>query len=124
LIGYGSFISVDPTIPTLWFICVYDHNNTDQLTSASMLRTWNDYQSQSRITLLHGTSSFFLQLRREKISERMRQLQALVPHHKSNDKATMLGEIIEYIKFMQLQVHVSQHPRLIVTRSFPKISLS
>ncbi|GAQ78383.1 basic helix-loop-helix DNA-binding superfamily protein [Klebsormidium nitens] len=45
-------------------------------------------------------------LRREKISERMRQLQALIPHHKSNDKATMLGEIIEYIKFMQLQVHV------------------
>lgn len=40
----------------------------------------------------------------------MRQLQALIPHHKSNDKATMLGEIIEYIKFMQLQVHVRSCP--------------
>jgi hypothetical protein len=65
-----------------------------------------------------------LQLRREKISERMRQLQALVPHHKSNDKATMLGEIIEYIKFMQLQVHVSHHPRWILARSFRKSFLS
>ncbi|WCJ42878.1 basic helix-loop-helix (bHLH) DNA-binding superfamily protein [Euphorbia peplus] len=43
-------------------------------------------------------------LRREKISERMKNLQELVPNSTKIDKASMLDEIIEYVKFLQLQV--------------------
>ncbi|KAJ8750943.1 hypothetical protein K2173_016124 [Erythroxylum novogranatense] len=51
-------------------------------------------------------------LRREKIAERMRDLQELVPHSVKLDKASMLDEIIEYVKFLQLQVKVLSMSRL------------
>ncbi|KAE8819140.1 glycine, alanine and asparagine-rich protein [Hordeum vulgare] len=43
-------------------------------------------------------------LRRERIAERMKALQELVPNANKTDKATMLDEIIDYVKFLQLQV--------------------
>ncbi|KAM3194617.1 hypothetical protein ACQJBY_070954 [Aegilops geniculata] len=43
-------------------------------------------------------------LRREKISERMKNLQDLVPNSNKADKSSMLDEIIDYVKFLQLQV--------------------
>ncbi|CAN6563591.1 unnamed protein product [Malus baccata var. baccata] len=43
-------------------------------------------------------------LRREKISDRMKNLQELVPKSNRTDKASMLDEIIEYVRFLQLQV--------------------
>ncbi|KAH9804854.1 BHLH domain-containing protein [Citrus sinensis] len=43
-------------------------------------------------------------LRREKIAERMKNLQELVPNSNKTDKASMLDEIIDYVKFLQLQV--------------------
>jgi hypothetical protein len=49
---------------------------------------------------------FCWQIRRDKIAEKMNQLEALVPHHHKLDKASMLEEIIEYVKYMQLQVQV------------------
>ncbi|XP_068659731.1 uncharacterized protein [Aristolochia californica] len=51
-------------------------------------------------------------LRREKIAERMKNLQELVPNSNKTDKATMLDEIIEYVKFLQLQVKVLSMSRL------------
>ncbi|OVA13016.1 Myc-type [Macleaya cordata] len=51
-------------------------------------------------------------LRREKISERMKNLQELVPNSNKADKASMLDEIIEYVKFLQLQVKVLSMSRL------------
>jgi hypothetical protein len=45
-------------------------------------------------------------LRREKISDRMKNLQDLVPNSNKADKASMLDEIIDYVKFLQLQVKV------------------
>ncbi|KAM0823754.1 hypothetical protein ACQ4PT_070660 [Festuca glaucescens] len=44
------------------------------------------------------------QLRRERIAERMKALQELVPNANKADKASMLDEIIDYVKFLQLQV--------------------
>ncbi|KAG6470928.1 hypothetical protein ZIOFF_072018 [Zingiber officinale] len=44
------------------------------------------------------------QLRRERIAERMKALQELVPNANKTDKASMLDEIIDYLKFLQLQV--------------------
>ncbi|KAL2322142.1 hypothetical protein Fmac_026521 [Flemingia macrophylla] len=45
-------------------------------------------------------------LRRERIAERMKALQELVPNANKTDKASMLDEIIDYVKFLQLQVKV------------------
>ncbi|KAL2903779.1 Transcription factor bHLH66 [Bienertia sinuspersici] len=51
-------------------------------------------------------------LRRERIAERMKGLQELVPNANKTDKASMLDEIIDYVKFLQLQVKVLSMSRL------------
>ncbi|KAF3501802.1 hypothetical protein F2Q69_00044028 [Brassica cretica] len=51
-------------------------------------------------------------LRRERIAERMKSLQELVPNTNKTDKASMLDEIIEYVRFLQLQVKVLSVSRL------------
>ncbi|XP_074559281.1 uncharacterized protein LOC141815261 isoform X2 [Curcuma longa] len=51
-------------------------------------------------------------LRREKIAERMKNLQELVPNSNKIDKASMLDDIIDYVKFLQLQVKVLSMSRL------------
>ncbi|XP_077236482.1 uncharacterized protein LOC143877993 [Tasmannia lanceolata] len=51
-------------------------------------------------------------LRREKIADRMKNLQELVPNSNKTDKASMLDEIIEYVKFLQLQVKALSMSRL------------
>ncbi|KAI3811312.1 hypothetical protein L1987_21033 [Smallanthus sonchifolius] len=52
------------------------------------------------------------QLRRERIAERMKALQELVPNANKTDKASMLDDIIDYVKFLQLQVKVLSMSRL------------
>ena len=47
-----------------------------------------------------------LQNRRERISERLRTLQELVPNGTKVDLVTMLEKAISYVKFLQLQVKV------------------
>ncbi|KAJ9557927.1 hypothetical protein OSB04_012541 [Centaurea solstitialis] len=44
--------------------------------------------------------------RRDKINERMKTLQKLVPNSSKTDKASMLEEIIEYVKQLQAYVHM------------------
>ncbi|CAI8611401.1 unnamed protein product [Vicia faba] len=51
-------------------------------------------------------------LRRERIAERMKALQELVPNANKTDKASMLDEIIDYVKFLQVQVKVLSMSRL------------
>ncbi|XP_020095551.1 transcription factor UNE12 isoform X1 [Ananas comosus] len=51
-------------------------------------------------------------LRRERISERMRALQELVPNTNKTDRAAMLDEILDYVKFLRLQVKVLSMSRL------------
>lgn len=51
-------------------------------------------------------------LRRERIAERMKALQELVPSANKTDKASMLDEIIDYVKFLQVQVKVLSMSRL------------
>ncbi|XP_074566992.1 uncharacterized protein LOC141823603 [Curcuma longa] len=51
-------------------------------------------------------------LRRERITDRMKNLQELIPNSKKTDKASMLDEIIDYVKFLQLQVKVLSMSRL------------
>ncbi|XP_039012183.1 bHLH transcription factor RHL1-like [Hibiscus syriacus] len=51
-------------------------------------------------------------LRRVRIAERMKALQELVPNANKTDKASMLDEIVDYVKFLQLQVKVLSMSRL------------
>lgn len=60
-------------------------------------------------------------LRRERIAERMRALQELVPNSNKTDKASMLDEIIDYVKFLQLQVKVLSMSRLGSAGALPSL---
>lgn len=51
-------------------------------------------------------------LRRERIAERMKALQELVPSSNKTDRAAMLDEIVDYVKFLRLQVKVLSMTRL------------
>ncbi|XP_059625948.1 transcription factor UNE12 isoform X2 [Cornus florida] len=51
-------------------------------------------------------------LRRERIAERIRLLQDLVPSVNKSDRAAMLDEIVDYVKFLRLQVKVLSMSRL------------
>ncbi|WZZ41705.1 hypothetical protein YC2023_037964 [Brassica napus] len=44
--------------------------------------------------------------RRDKINQRMKTLQKLVPNSSKTDKASMLDEVIEYLKQLQAQVYM------------------
>ncbi|GAB4830462.1 Transcription factor une12 [Ancistrocladus abbreviatus] len=51
-------------------------------------------------------------LRRERIAERIKALQELVPNVNKTDRAAMLDEIVDYVKFLRLQVKVLSMSRL------------
>jgi len=44
--------------------------------------------------------------RRDRINEKMRALQELIPHCNKTDKASILDETIEYLKSLQMQVQI------------------
>ncbi|KAK4257539.1 hypothetical protein QN277_007113 [Acacia crassicarpa] len=73
-------------------------------------------QPKQRIRARRGQAtdphSIAERLRRERIAERMKALQELVPNGNKTDKASMLDEIIDYVKFLQLQVKVLSMSRL------------
>ncbi|GFP96401.1 transcription factor pif4 [Phtheirospermum japonicum] len=56
---------------------------------------------RSRVAEIHNLSE---RRRRDRINERMRALQELIPHSNKSDKASMLDEAIEYMKSLQLQL--------------------
>ncbi|XP_047945805.1 transcription factor UNE10-like [Salvia hispanica] len=58
---------------------------------------------RSRAAAIHNQSE---RKRRDKINQRMKTLQKLVPNSSKNDKASMLDEVIEYLKQLQAQVHM------------------
>ncbi|XP_066370290.1 transcription factor PIF4-like isoform X4 [Miscanthus floridulus] len=60
---------------------------------------------RSRAAEVHNLSE---RKRRDRINEKMRALQELIPHcNKQTDKASMLDEAIEYLKSLQLQVQAT-----------------
>lgn len=58
---------------------------------------------RSRAAEVHNQSE---RRRRERINEKMRTLQELIPNCNKVDKASMLDEAIEYLKTLQLQVQI------------------
>lgn len=63
-------------------------------------------------------------IRREKIAERMRALQDLVPSANRTDRAAMLDEIVDYVKFLRLQVKVLSMSRLGGAQLVPDVPIS
>ena len=62
----------------------------------------------SSVCVIYVIYECFMQVRREKISERMKYLQDLVPGcNKITGKAGMLDEIINYVQSLQRQVEVA-----------------
>lgn len=58
---------------------------------------------RSRVAEVHNLSE---RRRRDRINEKMRALQELIPHANKSDKASMLDEAIEYMKSLQLQIQL------------------
>ncbi|KAJ0963258.1 hypothetical protein J5N97_028380 [Dioscorea zingiberensis] len=58
---------------------------------------------RSRAAEVHNLSE---RRRRDRINEKMRALQELIPHCNKSDKASMLDEAIEYLKALQQQVQI------------------
>lgn len=67
----------------------------------SSLRTGST--RRSRAAEVHNLSE---RRRRDRINERMKALQELIPHCTKTDKASILEEAIDYLKSLQLQVQV------------------
>ncbi|GAV69282.1 HLH domain-containing protein, partial [Cephalotus follicularis] len=70
-------------------------NKGNQKSSLSTRRT--------RAAAIHNQSE---RRRRDKINRRMKTLQKLVPNSNKTDKASMLDEVIEYVKQLQTQVQI------------------
>lgn len=60
-------------------------------------------KKRSRAAEVHNLSE---RRRRDRINERMRALQELIPNCNKTDKASMLDEAIEYLKSLQMQVQI------------------
>lgn len=59
--------------------------------------------NRSRAAAVHNLSE---RRRRDRINERMRALQKLIPNSSKTDKASMLDEAIEYLKHLQAQLQM------------------
>ncbi|KAK8958061.1 Transcription factor UNE10 [Platanthera zijinensis] len=60
-------------------------------------------RKRSRVAAVHN---HYERKRRDRINQKMKTLQKLLPSSSKTDKASMLDEVIEYMKLLQAQVHV------------------
>ncbi|XP_038684654.1 transcription factor PIF1-like isoform X1 [Tripterygium wilfordii] len=72
----------------------------------------------SRAAEVHNLSE---RRRRDRINEKMRALQELIPRCNKSDKASMLDEAIEYLKSLQLQVQMMSMGCGMVPMIFPGV---
>lgn len=75
----------------------------DDESGAALLRSASRSMKRSRTAEVHNLSE---RRRRDRINEKMRSLQELIPNCNKIDKASMLDEAIEYLKTLQLQVQM------------------
>uniref|UniRef100_A0A5B6Z925 Putative transcription factor PIF1-like n=1 Tax=Davidia involucrata TaxID=16924 RepID=A0A5B6Z925_DAVIN len=73
---------------------------------------------KSRVAEVHNLSE---RRRRDRINEKMRALQELIPRCNKSDKASMLDEAIEYLKSLQLQVQMMSMGCSMFPMMFPGI---
>ncbi|CAN1269947.1 Transcription factor PIF1 [Linum perenne] len=73
---------------------------------------------RSRAAEVHNLSE---RRRRDRINEKMKALQELIPRCNKSDKASMLDEAIEYLKSLQLQVQMMSMGCSMVPMMFPGV---
>ncbi|KAJ6797107.1 transcription factor PIF4-like isoform X2 [Iris pallida] len=75
---------------------------------------------KSRAAEVHNLSE---RKRRDRINEKMKALQQLIPHCNKSDKASMLDEAIEYLKSLQLQLQIMWMGSGMAPMMFPGIGM-
>ncbi|CAI0431620.1 unnamed protein product [Linum tenue] len=84
-----------------------EESNKTETTS----KTLSSANTRSRTSTVHNQSE---RRRRERINQKMKALQKLVPNAHKTDKASMLEEVIDYLKQLQAQVEMMSHARSLV----------
>ncbi|KAL5223986.1 hypothetical protein ABZP36_010625 [Zizania latifolia] len=77
---------------------------------------------RSRAAAIHNESE---RKRRDRINQKMKTLQKLVPNSNKTDKASMLDEAIDYLKQLQAQVQVmSRMSSMMMPMAMPQLQMS
>ncbi|KAL9243264.1 hypothetical protein vseg_017172 [Gypsophila vaccaria] len=71
---------------------------------------------KGRAAAVHNQSE---RRRRDRINQKMKALQKLVPNSSKTDKASMLDEVIDYLKQLQAQVQMMSHARFMPQMMMP-----
>ncbi|XP_062116622.1 transcription factor PIF7 [Humulus lupulus] len=82
-----------------------ENQDEDQETKGESRRS---NSTRSRAAAIHNQSE---RRRRDRINQKMKALQKLVPNASKTDKASMLDEVIDYLKQLQTQVQVMSSVR-------------
>ncbi|CAL9146092.1 unnamed protein product [Musa hybrid cultivar] len=75
---------------------------------------------KSRAAAVHNQSE---RKRRDRINQRMKTLQKLVPNSSKIDKASMLDEVIEYLKQLQAQVQMMSRMSSMMVAAMPQLQM-
>lgn len=75
---------------------------------------------KGRAAAVHNQSE---RRRRDRINQKMKALQKLVPNASKTDKASMLDEVIEYLKQLQAQVQMISNARFMPQIMMPAIGM-
>ncbi|KAK4786712.1 hypothetical protein SAY86_010545 [Trapa natans] len=83
-----------------------DTENSDCQRKADKLVSGSEKRPSTRRCRAAEVHNLSERRRRDRINEKMKALQELIPHCNKTDKASMLDEAIEYMKSLQLQLQV------------------
>lgn len=98
--------------------CHDGSENRDEEDAETKEETYRSHPARrSRAALVHNQSE---RRRRDRINQKMKALQKLVPNASKTDKASLLDEVIQYLKQLQTQVHVMST----TTRAIPQIMIN
>ncbi|XP_073317843.1 uncharacterized protein [Primulina huaijiensis] len=82
------------------------------------VRSQSSARRTTRAAVVHNQSE---RRRRDRINEKMKALQELVPNANKTDKASMLDEVIEYLKQLQAQVQMLSNARAMPQMVMPLV---
>ncbi|KAL6653567.1 hypothetical protein ACP70R_008491 [Stipagrostis hirtigluma subsp. patula] len=83
--------------------CCSSEDDSFSVCEESVVLEQND-TSRGRSRSSKNSQSLYAKRRRERINEKLRTLQQLIPNGTKVDISTMLEEAVQYVKFLQLQI--------------------
>ncbi|KAK1433697.1 hypothetical protein QVD17_10612 [Tagetes erecta] len=86
--------------------CEYRWENKDEECRTESETVRSGSSRRSRAAAIHNQSE---RRRRERINQKMKALQKLVPNANKTDKASMLDEVIDYLKKLQAHVQIMKN---------------